>query len=110
VTKIYFADEKVKTNFERLKTRDEFRDLHKFIRRAFEDIRKKPDCGVAVSKKLIPQKYVKHYGINNLYKYDLPDGWRLLYSLGKEGIEVIAVILEWCSHKKYEKIFHYRAR
>jgi len=65
---------------------------------------------VALNKKLIPRRYITKYGINNLYKYDLPNAWRLLYSLGKEGIEIIAVILEWCPHKEYEKLFHYKVR
>jgi len=108
VTRIYFANEKIRNNFEKSKTREEFLDLHRFIQRAFEDIRKKPDCGVALNKKLIPRRYITKYGINNLYKYDLPNAWRMLYSLGKECIEIIAAILEWCPHKEYEKLFHYK--
>jgi hypothetical protein len=30
--------------------------------------------------------------------------------MGREGIEIIAIILEWCSHKEYERIFKYQAR
>jgi hypothetical protein len=82
---IYFADEKVRRNFEKLKANEEFKDLYRFICRAIEDIKKKPDCGVAMPKHLIPKEYVRKYKINNLYKYDLPNAWRLLYSLGKEG-------------------------
>lgn len=107
---IYFADEKVKQNYEKLKANEGFKDLYAFIQRALEDIERKPDCGIAIPKRLIPKKYVKKYRVNNLYKYDLPNAWRLLYSLGKEGIEIIAIILEWCSHKEYERIFKYRAR
>ena len=58
----------------------------------------------------MPRRYVRRYGITNLYRYDPANAWRLLYSLGKEGVEIIAVILEWCSHKEYERIFQYRAR
>ena len=110
MVEIYFADEKVKKDFEKLRTNEEFRDLYRFICRAMGDIKNRPDCGTAMPKKLIPKKYVKRYGINNLYKYDLPNAWRLLYSLGREGIEIIAIILEWCSHKEYERVFKYRAR
>jgi hypothetical protein len=110
MVEIYFVDEKVKKNFEKLKTNEGFRDLYRFICRAIEDIKVKPDCGTAISKRLIPKEYIRKYGIDNLYKYDLPNAWRLLYSLGKEGIEIIAIILEWCSHKEYERIFKYRAR
>ena len=107
---IYFADGKVKADYEKLKASEEFRDLYGFIRRAIDDIKIKPDCGVAIPKRLIPKQYIRKYRINNLYKYDLPNAWRLLYSLGREGVEIIAIILEWCSHKEYERIFKYRAR
>jgi len=75
-----------------------------------EDIKAEADCGTAISKKLIPKQYIRKYGIDNLYKYNLPNAWTLLYSLGKKGIGIIAIILEWCSHKEYERIFRYRAR
>lgn len=110
MVEIYFAEERIKKNFEKLRTNEEFKDLYRFICRAIKDIKNKPDCGTAIPKKLIPKEYVRKYGINDLYKYDLPNAWRLLYSLGQDGIEIIAIILEWCSHKEYERIFKYRAR
>jgi hypothetical protein len=110
VIEIYFADKKIKADYEKLKKSKEFKDLYRFIQRALNDIRNKPDCGIVISKKLIPKEYIGKYNINNLYKYDLPNAWRLLYSLGKEGIEIIAIILEWCTHKEYEKRFKYRIR
>ena len=110
MVKIYFADDKIRKDYERLESSEEFKDLYRFIQRAIEDIKKKPDCGIAMPKNLIPKEYVRKYGINNLYKYDLPNAWRLFYSLGKERVEIIAIILEWCSHKEYERIFRYRGR
>jgi hypothetical protein len=110
MVEIYFADEEVKENFEKLKASEEFKELYRFICRALEDIENSPDCGTAIPKRLIPKEYIKKYDINNLYKYDLPNAWRLLYSLGREGVEIIAIILEWCTHKEYERIFKYRAR
>ncbi len=107
---VYFVDRKAEKNFLKLKTNEELRELYRFILRAIEDIKLKPDCGTAIPKRLIPKRYIKLYSINNLYKYDLPNAWRLLYSLGREGIEIIAIILDWCSHKEYERIFKYRAR
>jgi hypothetical protein len=42
-------------------------------------------------------------GIDNLWKYDLPKGWRLLYSLCRQGVTIIALVLEWCDHYGYQK-------
>lgn len=110
MAKIYFADENVKHEYEKLSSNNEFKDLFHFIQRALDDIEKNPSCGIAIPKNLIPKSYTQKYGINNLYKYDLPNAWRLLYSLGREGIEIIAIVLEWCTHKEYERILNYKAK
>jgi hypothetical protein len=65
---------------------------------------------VRIPKVLWPSEYVKKYGVDNLRKYDLPDGWRLVYTLVGNKIEIISVISEWYSHKNYEKRFGYKIR
>ena len=107
---IYFAEENGRKSFEKLKTKKEFLWLYRVIQKAMDDILNDPDCGSSLKKHLIPKEYIRKYDINNLYKYNLPNGWRLLYSLGKKGIEIVAIILEWCSHKEYEKLFKFKAR
>ena len=107
MTELRWADIGVKEAYEKLK-HSEFKDLHKQLARAFSDIEENPACGISVPKKLIPKIYIRKYGIISLFKYDLPAGWRLLYSLDKEGVEVIAIILEWMNHKDYEKRFKYK--
>jgi len=64
-------------------------------------------CGVKISKKLWSKGYIKNYKIKNLWKYDLPDGWRLIYSIFEDKLMIINLILEWFPHKKYEKRFGY---
>lgn len=110
MTDLYFADKKVEEEYTRLKNSTEFKQLYNHIKRALKDIKEAPDCGIAISKKLIPKIYIKKYGINNLFKYDLPAGWRLLYSLEEGKIEIMAIILEWLNHKNYEKRFGYKVK
>ena len=51
---------------------------------------------------------MRKYNLNNLWIYNLPEGWRLLYSVtSPDKIEVIAVILDWMSHKDYERLFNF---
>lgn len=107
MTELYFADKKVEQAYRNLESSGHSL-LYKHITRALEDIKKNPDCGIALAKRLIPKVYIKKYGINNLFKYDLPAGWRLLYSLEEGNIEIMAIILEWMDHKNYEKRFKYR--
>ena len=45
--------------------------------------------------------------MKNLWKYDLPKGWRLIYSIVNDEIVVVSLILEWFDHKEYERKFKY---
>ncbi|MCX6814040.1 MAG: hypothetical protein NTY20_00080 [Candidatus Aenigmarchaeota archaeon] len=110
MTRIVFADEKVKKAFEKLKHEKAEKRLYDTLMRAFKDIEESPTAFIHIRQKLIPKEYVSKYKIDNLWKYDLPNGWRLLYSLGRDEIEIIAIVLEWLDHKNYEKRFGYRKR
>jgi hypothetical protein len=50
---------------------------------------------------------VQKYGIDNLWKYNLLDACRLVYSVAWNEEELIAISLEWFPHKEYEKRFNY---
>lgn len=102
---VAFADEKLRGIFEKLKETDS--ELYKFISRAIDDLKENPFCGIHIPKRLMPKIYVQKYGINNLWKYDLPDAWRLLYSIAGNEINIITIILEWLPHKEYERRFKY---
>lgn len=102
---VIFADEKVEKLFLSLNENEENK---KYILRAIEDIKKNAFCGIPIPKKLIPEEYKQKYQINNLWKYDLPDGWRLIYSITTPNkIEIVSLILEWFDHKNYERRFNY---
>lgn len=103
-SKIKFSDEKVQRTFEKLKegTGDE-RELYSWLIRCFEDIEKNAFCGIQVPKRLIP----KEYNVTNLWKYNLPNAWRLLYSIENQQIYVVSIVLEWMTHKEYERKFKY---
>ncbi len=106
--KIVFADKQLKDAFDKLKnSKTEDKNLYKWLNRAFEDIIQNAFCGIQIPKKLIPKEYLKKYEIDNLWKYDLPKAWRLLYSVARDEIVVIAIILEWLPHKEYERRFNY---
>ena len=107
-SEIKFAEEKVKKNFEELKdSKSEDKLLYKWINRAFDDLEENAFCGIRIQKKLIPKVYIEKYNIDNLWKYDLPKGWRLIYSVANGQICILSIVLEWMSHKDYERRFHY---
>ena len=104
-SKVVFIDDKLEKNFNSLKEED---PIKKGIVRAIKDLRQNAFSGIQVPKKLIPKEYLQKYEINNLWKYDLPNGWRLLYTVTPENeVEVISAILEWFNHKDYERKMKY---
>ena len=103
-----FGDEKLKEAFEKLKdSKVEDQMLYKWIDRAITDLEENCFCGTQIHKKLIPKIYLEKYGIDNLWKYDMPKGWRLLYSVANSEVCIISIILEWFDHKNYERKFKY---
>lgn len=100
-----YADERIKKDVEKLESKD--LELFRHIMNAFVNIQEDPVCGIKVPQRLIPKIWTQKYQINNLYKYNLPNAWRLLYSLSGDRIELIAIILGCFNHKDYERIFGY---
>ncbi len=107
-SRVVFADTKLKKAFEALKdSKTEDKRLYEWLVRAFRDLEKDAFSGTQIQKKLIPKGYTKKYGIDNLWKYNLPNAWRLIYSVAADKVIIISIIIEWMDHKGYEKRFKY---
>ena len=103
-----FISAKTKKEWEVLKEgKFEDKQLYQFIDRAINDLKLNPACGTKISKHLWPREYVQKYGIKNLWKYDLPNAWRLIYTIESDEVQIVNIILEWFDHKEYEKRFGY---
>ncbi len=100
---VAFVDEKLKAAYAEIKDKK----LLKYLQRAIDDLKENPFAGIKVPRKLWPKEYIRKYNITNLWKYNLPDGWRITYTLKTNEIEIISIILEWFTHKEYEKRFKY---
>ena len=97
---VVFIDDKLDEIFNSLRDDD---PIKKGIIRAIQDLRENALSGIQIPKKLIPRKYILKYNINNLWKYDLPNAWRLLYTITADNeVKLISAILEWFNHKDYE--------
>ena len=108
IKSVAFVDSSLRKAFEDLKKgKYEDEKLVDFIKRAIDDLKKNPFCGIRIPSKLWPKEYIRKYKIDNLRKYDLPNGWRLLYTIRGNELEIISVLIEWFSHKDYERRFKY---
>ncbi|MCK5040140.1 MAG: hypothetical protein KAR87_04190 [Candidatus Aenigmarchaeota archaeon] len=108
-SQIVFCQEKLKNAFLSLKNSKlhEERQIYRWLERAFVDLEENAFCGIQIPKKLIPASYIQKYEIDNLWKYNLPNAWRLTYSIKGSEIKVVSIVVEWMSHKEYEKRFGY---
>ncbi len=88
------------------------RMILKAINQKIELIKQNPHFGNPISKRLIPKEYIEKYGIGNLFRIELPNFWRMLYTLteGETKIEIIAFILDIINHPAYNKKFGYKKK
>lgn len=88
----------------------DYQTLLRAVNQKIEFLRINPQYGVQVPKDRIPKDYIVKYDVNNLWKVNLPGGWRMIYTLRGNEIEIIALILDIFDHKDYDRKFGYRKR
>ncbi len=82
------------------------------VNKKVELIKINPHYGEPVAKSLIPLEYKTTFGATNLFRVELPNFWRMLYTLtGNESqVEIIAFVLDITDHAHYDKKFGYRGK
>lgn len=103
-----FINRKTKTAFYNLKkgTHEE-KELFNDINFALNALENNAVSGIQIPKKLIPKEYIKKYHIDNLWKINLPKGFRLIYTIVNSEVVVISILVDWFNHKEYERKFKY---
>jgi len=104
--KLTFADKKLEKSFNALSDKD---PIKKGLKKAMRDIKGNFGIGRLITKdthnKSRIRKILEKYGVVNVRVYNLPSAWRMLYSITRsEDIKIVAVVLDWVSHKDYEKL------
>lgn len=75
--------------------------------RVKEILRDNPQYGNPIAKNLIPKSLLL-LGIQNLYRAELSNYWRMLYTIEGNEINIFLFVLNIVDHKEYNKIFGYR--
>ncbi|MHB8585592.1 MAG: hypothetical protein ACYDDF_07130 [Thermoplasmatota archaeon] len=70
------------------------------------------DClrGEVVKKEHIPRELRERYSLENLYVEDLPDFWRLLYTVARDRGERYVVVVRVVDHATYSRWFRRRRK
>ena len=84
--------------------------LLRSIKQKIDFVKANPFYGDNISKALIPKEYVVKYNAKNLWRVELTNYWRMLYTIKGDQIEVICFVLDILEHEEYNKKFGYRKK
>ena len=76
------------------------------IKQKINLIKSNPFYGDNLAKHLIP----KEYNVTNLWRVELSQFWRMLYTIKGDQIEIICFVLDILSHPAYDKKFGYKGK
>jgi len=96
-------------SFSELKKRNdgEAQSIIRSVERVIEVLKQNPQFGDPLKKDLIPESYKKQ-GIKNLYRVELSNFWRMLYTIEGDKIEIFVFILNISDHPEYNKLLGYK--
>ena len=109
---IHFDKDALK-EYERI--RAENRKLFDVVERKLKELKSgleksgRPTIGEIIPAKELSSKLqtmLRNIGCKVLWKIDLPEGWRIVYSIGHDEIEIIAFVLKLGDHKEYERFLN----
>ena len=108
-SQIQFYDDNVKKAYLELgktEKKEEWSWLKKAIEKAFKDLKMNCHAGDQIPNNKISNKILKKFDVETLWRYELGNGWRLLYSPVSGDIEVLSIVLGWGDHKWYTKVLN----
>jgi hypothetical protein len=82
--------------------------LIRSIKQKIEFIKTNPFYGNPIAKNLMPDEYKTKYQAINLFRAELSQFWRMIYTLKGNEIEVVAFVLDIIDHPTYDDKFGYR--
>ena len=71
-----------------------------------EILKENPMYGDPVPRGLYPKNY-KKLKLQNLYRVELANRWRMMYTIEGNTVEILVFVLDICNHKDYNSLFHY---
>lgn len=87
-----------------------YEQLLSSINTAIKNLKADPYYGDLIPRKYISKGVIQRYGTDKILRAELVGYWRLLYTLIGEEVKIIAFILEFMDHDKYNKIFGYKKK
>ena len=82
--------------------------LLRSIQRVRDLLKQNPFAGDQVPKRQMPEKYSDKYDAENVWRIELANRWRLVYTITGNQVEIITFIMDIYNHKDYDKVFGYK--
>ena len=82
--------------------------LLRSIIRVRDLLKQNPFAGDQVPKRQVPPKYIQKFDVDNVWRIELADRWRLVYTITGNQIEIITFVIDIFNHKDYDKVFEYK--
>ncbi len=92
------------------KKKPTYEQLLSSINNAIKNIKIDYKYGDLIPRKYLTKKTIERYGTDKILRVELIGFWRLLYTLIGDEARIIAFILEYLDHDKYNKVFGYKKR
>jgi len=91
-------------------TSSTYQTLLNSIKQKIDLLRINPEYGIHIPKNRIPKTYTREYDTDNLWKINLSNAWRMIYTIRGNNVEIIALIIDLMNHKDYNKKFGYKKK
>lgn len=82
--------------------------LLRSINRVRDLLKQNPFAGNQVPKIQIPPKYINKFDVDNVWRIELADRWRLIYTITGNQLEIITFVMDIFDHRDYDKVFGYK--
>tara|TARA_Y100000310_G_scaffold317241_1_gene369895 strand:- start:9273 stop:9641 length:369 start_codon:yes stop_codon:yes gene_type:complete len=92
------------------KKKPTYEQLLTSINAAIKNLKANPHYGDLIPRRNISKKVINRYGTDKILRVELVGYWRLLYTLVGDKVKIIAFILEFMDHSKYDKLFGYKKK
>ena len=90
-------------------TNSDSQRLLKSINKAIGRLKANAQAGDHVPKKIAAQA-LKYYQVESIWRMELANYWRLIYTITADEVDIIAFVLDCIDHPTYNKIFGYKKR
>ena len=81
-------------------TSSNYQTLLKSIKQKIDLLRVNPEYGINIPKNRISKIYIIDYDVNNLWKINLSNSWRMIYTIKGNNIEIVSLIFDLMNHNK----------